>query len=79
MQKLRRRAARHSDRLGVKRAKYRLRYGPVYQIWHDGRGAAVALSAERQRYNKLQQTSDSGRMRAPATTGLANAARSYHS
>lgn len=32
---------------------------PVYQIWHDGQALQLALSAERQRYSKLQQTSDS--------------------
>ncbi|AGR59860.1 TPA: two-component system QseEF-associated lipoprotein QseG [Salmonella bongori] len=32
---------------------------PVYQIWHDGQTLQLALSAERQRYSKLQQTSDS--------------------
>lgn len=32
---------------------------PVYQIWHDGQALQLALSAERQRYSKLQQMSDS--------------------
>ncbi|MGS9064521.1 two-component system QseEF-associated lipoprotein QseG, partial [Salmonella enterica subsp. enterica serovar Infantis] len=30
-----------------------------YQIWHDGQALQLALSAERQRSSKLQQTSDS--------------------
>lgn len=32
---------------------------PIYQIWHDGQTLQLELSAERQRYSKLQQTSDS--------------------
>ncbi|CBG89241.1 two-component system QseEF-associated lipoprotein QseG [Citrobacter rodentium] len=32
---------------------------PLYQIWRDGQALQLQLSEERQRYSKLQQTSDS--------------------
>ncbi len=38
-----------------------------YQIWHDGQALQLALSAERQRYSKLQQTSDSELMRCASS------------
>lgn len=32
---------------------------PLYQVWHDGQTLQLQLAEERQRYSKLQQTSDS--------------------
>ncbi len=33
---------------------------PLYQLWRDGQALQLQLAEERQRYGKLQQSSDSG-------------------